>query len=651
MSKEASELMPLTCHLTDWFVAKQRQVSRRPVEGCDDVFNWIRSGKPDKVEGVDVDEFKDHDEMLPMKKVVGDGEPVSFDNLGSLSISRRSPEERLKDQEDVLNWLRQSKDPSADTPEGEFQMIDQALPSKKGQSPTDRAKEIEGVLDYCRNVGKKPSELDGTDVPFDKIGVLPSSGKSPEDRLKDVDDVFNWIRSGKPDKVEGVDVDEFKAVDQAFPAKKGQSPKDRAKEVEGVLDYCRNVGKKPSELDATDVPFGKIGLLPSSGKSPEGRLKDVDDVFNWIRSGKPDKVEGVDVDEFKIIDEMLPMKKGQSPMDRARSIENALDWRRQSRTVPVVGDGEPVSFDNLGSLSISRRSPEERLKDQENVLNWLRQLKDPSADTPEGEFQMIDQALPSKKGQSPADRAKEIEGVLDYCRNVGKKPSELDGTDVPFDKIGVLPSSSKSPEDRLKDVDDVFNWIRSGKPDKVEGVDVDEFKAVDQAFPAKKGQSPKDRAKEVEGVLDYCRNVGKKPSELDATDVPFDKIGVLPSSSKSPEDRLKDVDDVFNWIRSGKPDKVEGVDVDEFKAVDQAFPAKKGQSPKDRAKEVEGVLDYCRNVGKKPSELDATDVPFDKIGLLPSSSKSPEDRLKDVDDVFNWIRSGKPDKVEGVDVD
>eukprot|EP00536_Pseudo-nitzschia_multiseries_P019367 jgi/Psemu1/60329/gm1.60329_g len=623
---------------------------------CGRCFQQMLVCKPDTLEGADVDEFKaspkdrakEVEGVLDYCRNVGkkpselDATDVPFDKIGLLPSSSKSPEDRLKDVDDVFNWIRSGK---PDKVEGvdvdEFKAVDQAFPAKKGQSPKDRAKEVEGVLDYCRNVGKKPSELDATDVPFDKIGLLPSSSKSPEDRLKDVDDVFNWIRSGKPDKVEGVDVDEFKAVDQAFPAKKGQSPKDRAKEVEGVLDYCRNVGKKPSELDATDVPFDKIGLLPSSGKSPEGRLKDVDDVFNWIRSGKPDKVEGVDVDEFKIIDEMLPMKKGQSPMDRARSIENALDWRRQSRTVPVVGDGEPVSFDNLGSLSISRRSPEERLKDQEDVLNWLRQSKDPSADTPEGEFQMIDQALPSKKGQSPTDRAKEIEGVLDYCRNVGKKPSELDGTDVPFDKIGVLPSSGKSPEDRLKDVDDVFNWIRSGKPDKVEGVDVDEFKAVDQAFPAKKGQSPKDRAKEVEGVLDYCRNVGKKPSELDATDVPFGKIGLLPSSGKSPEGRLKDVDDVFNWIRSGKPDKVEGVDVDEFKIIDEMLPMKKGQSPMDRARSIENALDWRRQSRTVPVVGDGEPVSFDNLGSLSISRRSPDERLNDQENVLNWLRQLK----------
>jgi len=124
----------------------------------------------------------------------------------------------VKEQEDALNWLRQSKDPSADTPDGEFQKIDQSLPVKKGQSPKGRARDIESALDYCRNEGMIPDKFDGSVASLDKVGSVPSSRKSPEERLTDVDDIFNWIRSGKPSDVDfdGADVDELKSLTEPF---------------------------------------------------------------------------------------------------------------------------------------------------------------------------------------------------------------------------------------------------------------------------------------------------------------------------------------------------------------------------------------------------------------------------------------------------
>ena len=54
---------------------------------------------------------------------------------------------------------------------------------------------------------------------------------------------------------------------------------------------------------------------------------------------------------------MLPKKRGQTPDERAREIEGALDWMRKKG---VDSSDEPVpTFKMLPSVAIARRTPEE----------------------------------------------------------------------------------------------------------------------------------------------------------------------------------------------------------------------------------------------------------------------------------------------------
>jgi hypothetical protein len=50
-----------------------------------------------------------------------------FDKLNSIPITRRTPEDRKKDVDDALTWIRNGKDDS-DDPTGDFEKIDQLLP-------------------------------------------------------------------------------------------------------------------------------------------------------------------------------------------------------------------------------------------------------------------------------------------------------------------------------------------------------------------------------------------------------------------------------------------------------------------------------------------------------------------------------------------
>ena len=67
-----------------------------------------------------------------------------IEKLGSIPVSRRTPEDREKDIDDIVRWLRNGKDDS-DDPTVEFEKIDQMVSSKPGQKPKDRARDIESA--------------------------------------------------------------------------------------------------------------------------------------------------------------------------------------------------------------------------------------------------------------------------------------------------------------------------------------------------------------------------------------------------------------------------------------------------------------------------------------------------------------------------
>ena len=294
--------------------------------------------------------------------------------------------------------------------------------------------------------------------------------------------------------------------------------------------------------------------------------------MNWIRTGKPDDVDMAD--EFKKIDSMLPRKKGQTPLDRAKEIESALDWCRNKNVLPSDEPNVP-GFEKMPSIPVSKRSPEDRKQDTDDILNWLRKGKPSELDTPNDEFAKIDQLLPQKKGQSPKDRAKEIESALDWIRQHNVSPDDESFPDN-FRKLDSMPFSKRSPEERLKETDAILSWIRSGKPEAINGP-TQLFQKFDQLLPQKKGQSPQDRAKDIESALDWTRNSGVPPADDFGTPADFEKIPSIPVSKRSPEDRKKDLNNILNWLRAGKPNDTDMAD--EFKKIDQMLPKKKGQSP------------------------------------------------------------------------
>ena len=330
-----------------------------------------------------------------------------FKNLGTIPVSQRTPEQRVKDLQDVKNWMRQKGiDDEATDPTTDFRKLDAALPIKQGQSLDDRARMIEMALDWVRTSGPSPV-VDEVMVPATGVGSIPLAVRSPEERKKDLSLALNWIRNGKHSSDDPTG--SFSKIDQLLPVKPGLSPEDRARELEGCLDWMRNNGVAPAVLVNIDA-FGKVGSIPVSRRTPEQRAQDRDSALNWLRN-KGSEDDALDpTGDFRRLDSSLPRKSPGNDEERARQIESALDWIRE-KSVNGAFDEDIPSLKKSSGIPLCSRTPDDRIRDMKDVLQWIRNGRKPSDDAT-GNFRKVDQVLPRRIGQAPETRARDIETAL-----------------------------------------------------------------------------------------------------------------------------------------------------------------------------------------------------------------------------------------------
>ena len=174
-----------------------------------------------------------------------DASDLPLSKIGSVPVSRRSPEERKQEVDAVLKWLRNGKKPKDDVT-GDFEKIDQLLPRQPGQKPSSRARDIEGALDWMRNNGVKADE---TKLPFDMEKLAPAllDQRSSEERQRDLLSVLSWLRNGMDD--ENDPTGNFAKIEEFLPTQEGQSLRDRAVEIEEALDWICLLYTSPSPRD------------------------------------------------------------------------------------------------------------------------------------------------------------------------------------------------------------------------------------------------------------------------------------------------------------------------------------------------------------------------------------------------------------------
>jgi hypothetical protein len=92
-------------------------------------------------------------------------------------------------------------------------------------------------------------------------------------------------------------------------------------------------------------------------------------MLNWLRNKGKDDGTNDPTGEFRKVDSVLPKKRGQTPEDRAREVEGALDWMRNNGVSPEDQDEAFDKFKKVGTIPSSGRTPEQRGK--ERILTIL----------------------------------------------------------------------------------------------------------------------------------------------------------------------------------------------------------------------------------------------------------------------------------------
>ena len=611
------------------------QSEEERAKDMENALDWLRSN------GVNVEGFGDIEEFAP-----------SFHAEGFAPVSRRpggggTP----KDVDSALNWLRNKDDATLD-PTGIFKQLDASLPKKPGQSLKERAAEIANALNWMRNRGLDPTHDEEESYPsFAKLDSEPFTKGSAVDSAKEMEDALAWLRNKDGDVDDSVFDPNgvFKRIDSSMPQKPGQSDTDRAKDIQNALNWMRNQGFDLTEDSEADSTFDKAGSASISRRSAEDQANDLEDALNWLRN--KDLIEDDTLFDptgvFKKLDASLPKKAGQSPDARAKDMENALAWMREKGLVEDGKDMSIPSFDKLDQVSAApKRSPADRAKDMEDALNWLRNKGDAIDDEtdPSGKFKKLDSMLPKKTDQSPEDRARDIENSLNWMRNQGLDVDSPDDSTPGFDKVGRNSMTNITSEQRAKDMDDALSWLRN-KGEDAETFDPNGvFRQLDSTLPKKADQAPEASANETVKALNWMRNKGLHPDGTDADAyVPtFEPTGYTGVTRRSPDQRAKDLQDILNWMRKGKGQGKKKEDRYDptagFRKLDTLLAKKKGETPEDRARDIEGALDWLRSQGTSPVG-DESILSLEKIGTVEMSRRTPGDRALDLEDALNWMRN------------
>jgi len=576
--------------------------------------------------------------LLRSKKDISNNDELEldFEQFDVGDFASKSDEERERERQDALNWLRKS-DTNVDGDENsskKFQKLDLLIPKKEGQSFEVRATEMEDALNWLRSKGLDLND-DASDVEsLDKLGVVQMGLRSMYEKDRDLKNALSCICNPG---VNSESNNAFSKLDTLFSTREGQTDKDRATDLVNALAWLRTNGVTFYDDDGGMPSFKTVEAEPVVQKSPDDRRKDVEEALNWLRQGKAKDSDNSSAFE-KIETFLPPTKAGVSDSSRAQEIANALNWLRANGVNIDNFDNQFIpQVSEVGSTSNIRRSTgSPSSKDAREILNWLSNgTKDSSLD-PSGMFQKLQSSLPAKKGQSIEDRAQEIANALNWMRQRGFTSENED--DEKFSKASAVVSVLKrSPEQRSKDLSDALNWLCNKNSSENSYDPTGDFSKLDSILPRKRDQSFQDRAECIEECLDWIRGQGSVQDGNDDELPDFDTFSPTGISVSSPEQRLEDLDNVINWIRNGKVRSKRYDPSGDFRKLDKLLPKKRGQTAEQRGRAIEGALDFLRSNNVSPDDDDIIDK-YSDVGSIPVSPRTPEQRYKDFYDVLNWIR-------------
>jgi hypothetical protein len=526
----------------------------------DEIMTWVRNPTDAKLDPTG--EFRRVHQMLPVRKAqkpedrardieavldwqrnhpvdddVVDDEGI-FEKLGSVPISKRTPEDRKADEDAVLDWIRSGKDATKD-PTGEFETIDQLLPSKRRQSPEERAKDIEGSLDWMRNNDVPPSKVN--ELPFEIADMMSALPKRGNKGTRPDDDNLDWMRMpGSPADFE----DENLPFNR--PGDVNSIPRDGplADSDDPEMNWSRHKNNEsvPGVADEDVDPFDKPGMLNSIPTSRDGPGPDDDDNYDWIRQPGV----GTPLDDDKVLPFDRPGEIQSIPRDGHPKSEDhpESDWTRNAnKSAPGVDEDDVEPFERPGLLN-SLPKPRDDSDDQGSEdMDWTRYPNQKVPGVPEEEMPFTKpgdvRSIPRHGMNKPEDDSEFM-----WARHVPEDEYEVV---QPFEKPPPSNRVSRSKRPEEDDDEDEISWIRSVFPDYTPTEDEEnvfdrpeDLRSIPRTGKPKASEDPE---------FGWARSGGKIIPGIPEDDDVFTRPAVrdIPRDGVPPDD---DTESIGEWSRS-----------------------------------------------------------------------------------------------------
>merc|ERR1711897_50675 len=161
-------------------------------------------------------------------------------------------------------------------------------------------------------------------------------------------------------------------------AKGDLTPEDEKKKaVEDSLEWLRSNDVSGDDVDSPTVKaLSKLAGIPMPKKlTPENKKKTIDSAIEWLRNAESEDLPPVETPTLESLTSLtgVPMP-GVSQVDKARALEEALDWLRKND--PDVNKVDNPGLKRLAKLSgepmPKKLTPERKQKSLDDAMDWLR---------------------------------------------------------------------------------------------------------------------------------------------------------------------------------------------------------------------------------------------------------------------------------------
>jgi hypothetical protein len=578
----------------------------------------------------------------------GDGSSpfVGAGNLFGLPFGRGGltlPEQRAKEMEEALSWLRRNElnydDPDRDDASARtMNKINSMVPGAMDKDPVEVAATMEAALVWLRasDDASTTFHLDDGSVGSSKNIPGPRLGTPEEARARAMENALQALRANDASK-NFVDDPSFKSsgskLDAIPEARRSDAP-DWLRKTDATYKSSRD----DQSLNPSKVP--KCSLVPLTPE--EARTNDMAIALEWLRSHETSADVTMDSTAVPSFASGLDQK-----VNYATSGVDCFQGCGSRRT----------GFDDYSTASGKQSRGALSAEEQRAILmaDDLNRLRDISAGIAgrNDSFGDIPAWTSHPGGQ--------VGSTVDLLRS---NNLDIDTVDVPPRKAAVrnleeVPSGNSAGIAGTDDsISDVPTWMRHPGDQITSAIDFlrsnkININALDDLQVA---LSPDDRARVMEHALNRLRNNNPDINSADGDYPSIDYVGMprgqpspgdfLTIQSQSPLKQKKELEELLEWLLKNNPhmDLIDYKTIAVFSSL-AGVPIPQGRlTAEEKGKVSNDSLNWLRSNKFNPSDLShATIAALANLAGVSLPEGRPDDQIKAVEDALLWLGSNYPD--------